>query len=77
MPRLLKDNLVSSIIGWAALIAAAWIFLLVSLGSQYHQLAIGLVVSSMVIPALMLVFETLWWIAMPRSRDQRMPSSGQ
>lgn len=45
---------------WAALIAAALIIFWVTRGAQYHQLALGILLSSMTLLVALFLFEVLW-----------------
>jgi hypothetical protein len=58
MMRLLKDEARALVI-WALVIAAALIWFWVSLGSDGHQLAIGLLMSAVAMFVLMALFELL------------------
>jgi hypothetical protein len=61
MRHWLKENI--GTVAWCgALIIAALIFFLISQGSPYRQLAIGIFVSSVALPTALLAFEVLWWI---------------
>jgi hypothetical protein len=45
---------------WAALIAAALIIFWMTRGAQYHQFALGILLSSMILLVALLLFEVLW-----------------
>lgn len=50
----------SMILGWVAAIVVLAVFAVVSRGTSAHQLAIGLLVSSIVLAVALLVVEGLW-----------------
>jgi hypothetical protein len=60
MQKWLKENHAPA---WVALIGFALIAFWISAGTPYHQLAIGLLAAAVTLLVVMLVFETLWWIA--------------
>lgn len=62
MLRLLKDNS-TRLCGWAAAITAASIMFWISRGTQYHQLAIGLLASSVSLFVSMSLVEGAWFAA--------------
>jgi hypothetical protein len=45
---------------WAALIAVALILFRVTRGAQYHQLAVGILLSSITLFVALSLFEALW-----------------
>lgn len=45
---------------WAALIAAALIIFWMTRGAQYHQFALGILLSSMTLLVALSLFEVLW-----------------
>ena len=59
MQKWLKENHAPA---WAALIAFALIAYWLSVGTPYHQLAIGVLAAAVTLLVVMLVFETLWWV---------------
>jgi hypothetical protein len=60
MQKWLKENHAPA---WAALIGFALIAFWVSSDTRYHQLAIGVLAAAVTLLVVMLVFETIWWIA--------------
>ncbi len=62
MSRQLKEKY-ATIGWWAALIACALIAYWVSQGTTYHQLAIGILASSITLAGAMLLFEAVWRVA--------------
>jgi hypothetical protein len=54
----------SAIASFAVLDGSALIFLWVSWGTQFHQLAIGLITSAIVLTLALAVFELCWEIGM-------------
>ncbi|MBI3436912.1 MAG: hypothetical protein HY056_17810 [Proteobacteria bacterium] len=59
MIQWVNDNR-SVVYSWAILIGVAVIFLAVSAGTQFHQLAIGLLASSVTLFVALAVFECAW-----------------
>jgi hypothetical protein len=57
--ELIKDEN-RSLLGWAILIGAWLIGFLLSEGTEYHQLAVGILLSSTTLFALMALLEFLW-----------------
>lgn len=55
-----------AILGWACLIVASLIFFWLSEGTQYHQFAAGILLSSSTLFILMTLFECLWRLAIDR-----------
>lgn len=58
-PGLTRDE-AGALGGWAAWIAATLLAFWLSEGTPYHQLSIGLLLSSATLFVLMLLFEVLW-----------------
>lgn len=54
----------SAIASFAALIAGALIFFWISRGTQYHQLAIGILLSAVTLAAALTLFEICWRIGL-------------
>lgn len=59
MLRLIRKN-TSALRAWVAVISAALIMFWISRGTEYHQLAIGLLASSVSLFAAMSLFEFVW-----------------
>jgi len=56
---LLRENLLA-LAGWLCLIAASLIAFRLTEGTQYHHLAVGIMMSSSSLFILMTLFECLW-----------------
>lgn len=54
----------STIASFAALICCAMIFLWISRGTQFHQLAIGIVMSAITLTLALALFELCWRAAL-------------
>jgi hypothetical protein len=50
----------ATIFGWGTLVLAAVVFFALTLGTTYHQLAIGLLTSAIVLPCCLIIFEIIW-----------------
>lgn len=50
----------ATISGWGTLVLAAVVFFALTLGTTYHQLAIGLFTSAIVLPCCLIIFEIIW-----------------
>lgn len=56
--------------GWACLIVASLVAFWITEGTQYHQLVVGILMSSSTLFILMAVFECLWRLSVgPVSTD--------
>jgi hypothetical protein len=60
MQKWLKENHAPA---WAALIAFALFAYWLTANTAYHQLAIGVLAAAVTLLVVMLVFETIWWVA--------------
>jgi hypothetical protein len=58
----------STIASFAALICGALVFLWISRGTQFHQLAIGIVLSSVTLALALALFELFWRVALLAAR---------
>jgi hypothetical protein len=58
----------STIVSFAALICGAVIFLWISRGTQFHQLAIGIMMSSVTLALALALFELCWRVALWAAR---------
>lgn len=54
----------SAIASFTALIGGAMIFLWISRGTQFHQLAIGIVMSSVTLASALALFELCWRVGL-------------
>ena len=60
IPQMLKDD-ANALIGWTAVIGgAAVVAFWLSEGTSYHQLAVGILMSSGTLLVLMALFEIIW-----------------
>ena len=59
LAELVRENL-SALAGWVCLIAVSLIAFRLTEGTQYHHLAVGLMMSSLSLFVLMTLFECLW-----------------
>jgi hypothetical protein len=50
----------ATIAGWSTLILAAMVFFALTLATTYHQLAMGLLTSAIVLPCCLIIFEIIW-----------------
>jgi hypothetical protein len=62
MAAWLKNN-VSTVCWWIGLIAGSAIVLVITRGSQFQQLGIGLLISAISLFVIMALFEALWYLA--------------
>jgi hypothetical protein len=70
MLRLMRDN-GKAICIWAAVIGVALILFWISRETRFHQLAIGILLSSVSLFVAMSLFEAVWLIAVESLRQKR------
>jgi hypothetical protein len=58
----------SVVAAFAALIASSLIFLWISRGTQFHQLAIGILLSAVTLSVALALFEICWRIGLRATR---------
>ena len=61
LSTLIRNNS-GTILSWACLIIASLIAFWLTDGTQYHQLAAGILMSSLTLFILIALFESLWWL---------------
>ena len=63
--------------GWACLIVASLVAFWLTQGTPYHQLVVGILMSSSTLFILMAVFECLWRLSVdPLSTDDKADGGG-
>jgi hypothetical protein len=72
MWRWLSVNLATIVI-WAGLIVAAAIAFWISKGTSYHQLTVGILLSSIALPVALLVVDLIFIVLTPRTDTRRGP----
>jgi hypothetical protein len=66
LSALVRDD-ARAVLGWACLIGASLIIFRLSEGTQYHQLAAGILMSSSTLFVLMAICELLWRLLVDRN----------